>query len=171
MVLTSACLSPATAVAHSLNVECRVTADALEVVASFGRSKRPARDAAVELKGAEGVVVAQGRSGPDGVCRLPRPDAGRYLVSVEALDHKSAVEVIVPEVDAQAAGGLKSFRPRPPAWQGWAPWVVCLAVGAVGIVLAACWLWGRRGRRGSSDSETPTGQAGAAEDSEPTPAP
>jgi hypothetical protein len=157
----AACSFPSPAVAHSLNVECRVTPDALEVVVSFGRGKRPAKDAAVELRDVTGAVVTRGQSDAAGVCRLNRPGAGRYRLSADAHEHETEVEVVVPEGGAQAAGGLSTSRPPQPSWHSWIPWFV---FAALGIMLAVCWRWARRV---SPRSDTALGLTGHPEDAEP----
>lgn len=133
---------PTAAAAHSLNVECRLAADALEVVVSFGRGKRPEKGAAVELRDGNGAVVARGQSDEAGVCRLSRPEAGTYRLRAEARDHDTELDVEVPVRDAQAAGDLATSGASRPAWHGWIPW---FALVALGLALAACWRLGRRG--------------------------
>jgi hypothetical protein len=152
LAVVAVCMAPTLAEAHSLNVDCRTTSDALEVIVSFGRSKRPASGAAVEVRDAGGAIVARGQTAPDGVCRLGRPTAGKYRVSVEAHEHETEVDVVVPEVESQAGGELSTARPPQPAWKVWIP-VGVFAV--LGVVLVVCWRLRPRKTGSAADSPGP----------------
>ena len=129
-------LTPAAALAHRMDVEAKITAaepTVVRVEAGFEEAD-PAQEAKVTITDAAGSTVAEGVTDQRGVCRLPRPPAGTYTVTVDGGDgHRTSVKLTVPESDADTA----AVRTTPP--NKWLMSAVGLAVIAL-AVFATRWL-------------------------------
>jgi nickel transport protein len=95
--------------AHALGAECRLRGDRVEVEAYYD-DDTPARDARVTVQDATKKNVAEGRTDDKGFWSFPRPEPGRYRVTVDAgAGHRTTVTITVPSAqpdDTAAAGAL-----------------------------------------------------------------
>ncbi|MCS7020569.1 MAG: carboxypeptidase-like regulatory domain-containing protein [Gemmataceae bacterium] len=92
--------------AHALEAVVRVMADQIVIEAGYD-DETPAEQARVVVWDEQGQVVAEGRTDARGLCRLPRPAAGRYRLEVTAVGHRTTVDFEV----AEQPGEHRSWRP------------------------------------------------------------
>jgi hypothetical protein len=137
-------LPAAPAAAHDLRLTVKLPADEPQVVvleAGFD-DDTPAEGAKVTVTDAAGAVVAEGRTGETGVCRLPRPGPGKYTAVVESVGHRD-------EVPFEVAGAAAEYG-------GWRPdKTVGLAAGVGGLLAASAGWWWVRRRRGERGASAP----------------
>jgi nickel transport protein len=82
--------------AHALGAECRLRGDRVEVEAYYD-DDTPARDARVTVQDAAKKSLAEGRTNDKGFWSFPRPQPGRYRVTVDAgAGHRATVTITVP---------------------------------------------------------------------------
>lgn len=104
--LASFLLTPAAALAHRMDVEARITeAEPAVVRVEAGyEATEPAQEAKVTITDPTGATVAEGMTDDRGVCRLPRPAAGTYTVTVDdGAGHRTSVRLTVPENESDTA--------------------------------------------------------------------
>src|SRR5262245_31356111 len=99
------------AFAHALGAECSLRGDRVEVEAYYD-DDTPARDARVIVRDVAKKNVAEGRTNDKGFWSFPRPEPGRYRVTVDAgAGHRTTVTITVPGTPSEgtvAAGASSS---------------------------------------------------------------
>jgi hypothetical protein len=119
----------------------KVLPDAVVVEAGFD-DDTPAEGARVTILNEAGSEIASGKADERGVCRLPRPGAGKYTTRVEHLAHHDEVpfEVFAAEfLDAP----MEYVRARPNKAIG-------LVLGVGGLLGASLAFWWLRLRKPAS---------------------
>jgi hypothetical protein len=119
----------APASAHAVKVDQKLVGTELVIVAYFD-TDLPADDAMVTLRGADGNVVATGKTDDTGTWKCPKPAPGTYQLRVKVFDtHEQTVPV-----------EIESRWPTGRAW-------IWLAVVVATIVVLGTGLWVLRKRR------------------------
>lgn len=130
---------PGQARAHDLKATVKLLPDAVVVEAGFD-DETPAEGAKVVITDAAGKEVASGKTDDRGVCRLPKLEAGKYTAKVESVGHRDEVEFSVAAAASPLDAPIEFARERPNQSIG-------LAVGVVGLFLAAAAFWWFRLRK------------------------
>ena len=130
--LVALALSAGPAHAHAVHVDWKVAGTELVVVAYFN-DEIPADDAEVTLRGADGTVIATGRTDDTGTWKHPTPPPGSYQLHIKALaGHEKTVTVVL------APAATEADEPPPDNTLAWLIAGVVVGVAAVSLVL---WLW------------------------------
>jgi hypothetical protein len=134
------------ALAHKLTVTTATADGRLTVAAVFG-DDLPADESAVEVRAADGAVVAAGTTDADGRWACPLPPPGRYTVAVRAFgNHAREVELDVrPDAPPPSPNS---------AWVWKAVGVAAVLAAWVGVLL---WLRRRRTTRPPSGEPSTVG--------------
>src|SRR5262245_20291821 len=89
--------------AHALGAQCKLQKDCVEAEAYYD-DDTAGRDAKVRVEDADKKVVSEGRTDAKGFWMFPRPQAGKYLVVVDAgAGHVARVRITVPEEPQESA--------------------------------------------------------------------
>jgi len=139
------------AFAHALGAECSLRGDRVEVEAYYD-DDTPARDARVIVRDVAKKSVTEGRTNDKGFWSFPRPEPGRYRITVDAgAGHRTTVTITVPGTPPAGSATADASRQGEQATvklsegPGRAeftrvPWLkVGIGIGAIGGLGLATW--------------------------------
>jgi hypothetical protein len=134
VVLAVLLLESATADAHNLLIDCRVTDGKLRVEAYYDTTSRPpAENAKIVVAKDNGELIAEGRTDERGIWSCPAPTDGNYIVTAETIGHKSDPFKI-------AVGAPAAPREEPAI-----PWLrIGIGLGVIVLVCAGWWFSRRK---------------------------
>jgi hypothetical protein len=136
-------LSADRAGAHDLQLVVKLPRDApgVLIVEAWFDDGTPAEDAKVVITDSAGKTVAEAKTGETGVCKLTRPEPGRYTATVEAYGHRDRVEF---EIVESGEGEYRGWRPDK---------ALGLAAGVGGLLAFSAGFWWLRRKNGQTEPE------------------